>query len=75
VEDIDWIESGHNYVTLRIGRQSYKMRGTLHSIELKLPKDKFARLSRFNIVQIDRIKEFEPFASGIAKSRCIPGPN
>lgn len=38
VDDIDWVESGHNYVTLRMGRQSYKLRGTLDSIERRLPK-------------------------------------
>lgn len=64
VADIDWVESGHNYVTLRMGRQSYKLRGTLNSIERRLPKDKFVRISRFNIVQIDRIKEFELFPFG-----------
>src|SRR5262249_9154005 len=64
VDDIDCIESAHNYVTLRVGKRSHLMRGTLYSIELRLPTDKFVRISRFCIVQIDRIKEFELCASG-----------
>jgi two-component system LytT family response regulator len=64
VDDIDWIESAHNYVTLRLGKRSHLMRGTLDSIELRLPTDRFVRISRFYIVQIDRIKEFELFDSG-----------
>jgi DNA-binding LytR/AlgR family response regulator len=64
VEDIDCIESAHNYVILRVGKQSYLLRGTLDSIELRLPADKFVRISRFSIVQIDQIKEFELLPSG-----------
>jgi DNA-binding LytR/AlgR family response regulator len=63
VADIDWIESAHNYVTLRVGKRAHRMRGTLESIELRLPADKFVRISRFNIVQIDHIKELELFDS------------
>jgi two-component system LytT family response regulator len=64
VDDIDWIKSEHNYVSLRVGKQSHLLRGSLGSIELRLPTDKFVRISRFSIVQIDRIKEFELFPSG-----------
>jgi two-component system LytT family response regulator len=64
MDDIDWVESAHNYVTLRVGKRSHLMRGTLDSIELRLPTDRFVRISRFCIVQIDRIKELELFDSG-----------
>jgi two-component system LytT family response regulator len=64
VDDIDWVGVAHNYVTLRVGKQSHLLHGTLGSIALRLPPDKFVRISRSNIVQIDRIKELELFDSG-----------
>jgi DNA-binding LytR/AlgR family response regulator len=64
VDDIDWVGSGHNYVTLRVGKRSHLLRGTLDEIAHRLPSDKFVRISRFSLVQVDRIKELELFDSG-----------
>ena len=75
VEDIDWVESTDNHVTLRVGKQSYLVRGTLDSIELRLPTNKFVRISRFNIVQIDRIKEFKPLPFGDCRVTLHSGSN
>ena len=61
---IDWIGSAHNYVTLHVGKQSHVLRGTLDAIALRLPSDKFVRISRFNLVQVDRIREYELLDSG-----------
>jgi DNA-binding LytR/AlgR family response regulator len=64
VDDIDWVGSGHNYVTLRVGKRSHQLRGTLDAIADQLPADRFVRISRFSLVQVDRIKELELFDSG-----------
>jgi two-component system LytT family response regulator len=58
-DDIDWIGAAHNYVNVQAGKQSHLLRGTLQSIELRLPAGRFVRLSHSMIVQIARIKELE----------------
>ena len=64
VDFIDWIGSAGNYVTLHVGQQSHLLRGTLDAIALRLPSHRFVRISRFNLVQVDRIKELELLDSG-----------
>lgn len=64
LDDIDWIQSGHNCVTLRVGTQAYVLRTTLDWFERELPSNRFVRISRSRIVQIDRIREFELLGSG-----------
>ncbi len=64
VDDIDWIEAAHNYVELHVEKQSHLLRETLNSIEARLPAEKFVRISRSVIVNIERIKELEPLFYG-----------
>jgi two-component system LytT family response regulator len=64
VHDIDWIEAAHNYVELHVDKQSHLLRETLNAIETRLPPDKFVRISRSVIVNIDRIKELQPLFYG-----------
>ena len=62
--DIDYIEAAHNYVELHVDKQSHLLRETLNSIEARLPEDKFVRISRSVIVNIERIKELQPLFYG-----------
>lgn len=62
--DIDYIEAAHNYVELHVEKQSHLLRETLNSIEARLPADKFVRISRSVIVNIERIKELQPLFYG-----------
>ena len=64
VDDIDWIQAGHNRVILQVGKQAHHLRGTLESFQQKLPSERFVRINRSNIVQIDRIKELDRRFSG-----------
>jgi LytTr DNA-binding domain len=64
IDDIDWVQAGHNSVTLQVGKQAHRLRGTLESFQQKLPPDRFVRINRSNIVQIDRIKELDRRFSG-----------
>ena len=73
LDDIDWIQAADNYVTLQVGKQSHLLRGTLNSIELRLPADRFVRISRFRIVQIDRIKELNLLISGDCRAKLHDG--
>ncbi|HMQ03019.1 MAG TPA: LytTR family DNA-binding domain-containing protein [Pyrinomonadaceae bacterium] len=64
VEEIDWIEAAGNYVNLHTARGSHMVRETMNGIESKLDPEKFYRIHRSTIVNIDRIKELHPMFSG-----------
>jgi two-component system LytT family response regulator len=64
VSDIDWIEAAHNYVELHVGKESHLLRETLNAIEARLSPEKFARISRSAIVNIERVKELQPLFHG-----------
>ncbi len=63
-DDIDWIEAAGNYVKLHTGREAHMIRETMNGIEAKLDPDKFLRIHRSTVVNIDRIKELHPMFSG-----------
>ena len=63
-EEIDWIDTVGNYVRLHVGKESHLMRETLNGLESKLDPNKFLRIHRSSIVNIDRVKELQPWFSG-----------
>jgi two-component system LytT family response regulator len=63
-EEIDWIEAAGNYLKLHVGRDAHLIRETMQSIEAKLDPEKFFRIHRSTLVQIDRIKELHPLFGG-----------
>jgi two-component system LytT family response regulator len=64
VDDVDWIEAADNYVNLHAGSESHLHRETMTSLEGRLPPNKFMRISRSTIVNLDRIKELQPLFHG-----------
>jgi two-component system LytT family response regulator len=64
LEGIDWIEAAGNYVELHVGGASHLLRETIASFEARLPRDRFARIHRNAIANLDRIVEFQPLLSG-----------
>ena len=63
VGDIDWVGAANNYVELFAGAQRYLARSSMNEIEEKLPAEKFARIHRSVIVNVDRIVELRPAAN------------
>jgi two-component system, LytTR family, response regulator len=63
-DEIDWIEAAGNYLKLHVGRENHLIRETMNAIEAKLNPDKFLRIHRSTVVNIDRIKELHPMFSG-----------
>lgn len=63
-ESIDWIESDGNYVRIHCTSESHYIRETLSNLEIQLPADKFMRISRSVLVNLDRVKEFQPLFYG-----------
>ena len=62
--DIDWIEAAGNYVKVHIGGNTHLLRETMNKTEAKLNPDKFWRIHRSSLVNIDRIKELNPLFNG-----------
>ena len=64
VDDIDWIEAAGNYVKLHVGRDTHLMRETMAGIEKLLDPSRFLRIHRSAIVNLDRVREMQPWFSG-----------
>jgi two-component system, LytTR family, response regulator len=62
--DIDWVESADNYVNLHVGKESHLLRETMNALEARLAADRFLRISRSTIVNLDRIRELQPMFHG-----------
>lgn len=60
-EEIDWVEAEGKYVRLHVDKDSYLLREAISSLESQLDPKKFLRIHRSTIVNIDRIKELEPW--------------
>ena len=64
VDDVSWIEAADNYVKLHVGTESHLIRETMNAIEARLSPEKFLRISRSTIVNVERIKELQPLFHG-----------
>jgi two-component system LytT family response regulator len=64
VEEIDWVEAADNYVRVHAGRESHLIRETLQSLESCLNPEKFLRIHRSTLVNLDRIRELRPIFHG-----------
>lgn len=62
--DIDRIEADGNYVTIHAQGSTYPLRESLVALERKLDSKRFARVHRGHIVNLDRIREIQPWDSG-----------
>ncbi|MFC1725666.1 LytR/AlgR family response regulator transcription factor [candidate division KSB1 bacterium] len=60
-DEIKYIESASDYVKIFSGDESFLMRKTMHSLEERLNPQIFIRIHRSFIVNIDFIKEFQPW--------------
>ena len=63
-EEVHWVEADGNYVRVHAGDGSHYVRETLGSLEAQLPPERFMRISRSVIVNLDRVKELQPLFYG-----------
>jgi len=63
-DEIDWIEAAGNYVRLHVGTTSHLLRETMNAIEGRLDPEKFFRIHRSRIVNMERIQEMQPWLNG-----------
>ena len=63
-DEIDWIEAAGNYVRLHVGTQAHLLRETMNAIESRLDPERFFRIHRSRIVNVERIQEMQPWLNG-----------
>ena len=63
-DEIDWVEAADNYVRVHAGAESHLLRETLAALETRLNPAKFMRIHRSTVVNIDRVKELQPWFHG-----------
>ncbi|MEN8376467.1 MAG: LytTR family DNA-binding domain-containing protein [Gemmatimonadota bacterium] len=64
VDEIDWLEGAGNYVRVHAGKASHLIRATLAGLGDRLDPTRFIRIHRSTIVNVDRIREVQPWAGG-----------
>jgi two-component system, LytTR family, response regulator len=62
--EIDWIEAEGNYARLHVGNKSCLIRETLVALEAMLDPDKFLRIQRSAIVNLERVTDLVPGFGG-----------
>ena len=60
-DEIDWIEAEGKYVRLHVGKESYLLREAIGNIEGQLDPKRFPRIHRSTIVNIERVRELQPW--------------
>jgi two-component system LytT family response regulator len=63
-QEIDSIEANRNYIAIRVGRESYRLRCTLHQTEAMLDRACFLRIHRSVIVNTLKIRDMERWFHG-----------
>jgi two-component system, LytTR family, response regulator len=64
VNEIEWIVAEGNYVSLHLTKKSHMLRTPISVLETKLNPNRFQRINRSTIVNIDFIKELVPMMRG-----------
>ena len=62
--DIDWIEADGKLAQVHVGRETHAVRIPLKRLEERLEAHGFVRVHRSAIVNVDRIRELEPWFHG-----------
>jgi two-component system LytT family response regulator len=64
VAEIDYLTAAANYVNIHTAGQVFRIRSTINAIEQRLDPQKFGRVHRCTIVNLERVKEFQPLQRG-----------
>ena len=63
-ESIDWIGSAGHYLEVHVGHDTHLVREQLSRLEAKLDPERFVRIHRSAIVNLDRVKSLRPLFNG-----------
>ena len=64
LREVDWVEASGDHVRLHAGRALHVLRETLKDLESQLDPARFVRIHRSLIVNVDRIRELQPYYRG-----------
>lgn len=64
VERIDWADADRNYVDVHAAGEVYTVRTTLEQLARQLDPEQFVRINRSQLVNLDRVKEMQPWFHG-----------
>lgn len=64
IDELDWIEAADYYVKLHASGKTHLLRETMSSLEQRLDPRRFFRVHRSAIVNLDRIRELQPYFRG-----------
>ncbi|HVH68271.1 MAG TPA: LytTR family DNA-binding domain-containing protein [Gemmatimonadales bacterium] len=64
VADIEWIDAEGDYVRIHVGKAWHLLRETMKNLEGQLDPERFVRIHRSTIVNLERVKELQPFFRG-----------
>jgi two-component system LytT family response regulator len=63
-EAIDWFEAADNYIRIHTGGKTHLIRGTMTELEQRLDPERFVRIHRRTIVNLERIRVIHPYFKG-----------
>lgn len=77
VSDIHWIQSCGKHVRLHVGETSHLLRQSMRGLETLLDPNRFLRVHRNAIVNLDHVAEFHLPSAGnmfvkLSNGRCLP---
>jgi len=64
VAEVDWLESAGNYICLHSGSKTHIVRETMARLEEQLDPARFARIHRSTMINLNRIRELQPYFHG-----------
>jgi len=64
IEDIEWIEASGNYMNLHVNDKVYPLRETMSNLESKLDSNRFVRIHRSSIVNLNFVQAIQPLEAG-----------
>ncbi len=71
--DIEWLEAAENYVNLHVRGRVYPLRSTMTAIQERLDPQRFVRVHRSHIVNLEYLEQIEPLDTGDARLKLKDG--
>jgi two-component system LytT family response regulator len=73
VDEIDWLEADGKFVKVHVGDRYYTIRESLKRLQGLLDPERFLRISRSAIINLDRVRDITPWFHGDVMVRMRSG--
>ena len=64
LDAIQWMDAAGDYTCIHAPAEKHGLRGTMHELEQRLDPQRFQRVHRSTIVNLERVKEMRPHQNG-----------